>query len=141
LLLPGLAVLLTVTGCLGYVRRRIDEPLPAQRLEALQPGSTDLATALAALGAPNEVFEYQGSGAVLIYAWEDTDDWSLDLSVPLARGANARFELDLTATDRPGAVLWFGADLRLLRWQSGRLGELPGRLRPAASEDVDAGPF
>lgn len=131
----AVAGLLTLPSCIGYVRYRIDEPVHAAQLAPLQSGATTLGDALAAVGAPTAVLEYRGDGVVLVYAWEDRGDWSLDVSLPVSDSASASFELDLSAKDRPGAVLWFDAELRLERWRLGRLGELLGsRLRPAAAD-------
>ena len=129
-----LAVLALLSGCVVYVRSQRDEPLPLAALEDLAPGRS-LADCLAALGAPNQVFEHAGDGAALLWSWSDTDDWSVDVSVPVYEQASASFDLDLTDTDQRGLVLWFGPDQRLERWQRGTLGDLLlRRVRPAAIE-------
>lgn len=131
----ALAVLCTAwlcAGCLGYVRTRIDEPLPPSTLERLVEGGSTLAECLADLGAPVHALEYRGDGMALIWTWQDEGDWSFDVSLPVSDSVNVSFDLDLTATDRPGAVLWFGPDLVLERWRQGLLGDLlPTRSRPA----------
>lgn len=125
--------LLLGPSCVLYLRFRADEPVDAAALGTLRPGTTDLASALAALGAPLRVFEHQGDGIALLWAWRDVDDWSLEVSVPVTDQANANFELDLTDTELPGCMLWFDGALRLERWRRGTLGELlPARVRPSA---------
>ncbi len=126
---------LPVAGCVGYVRVRIDEPVPPERLGSLRAGVSSLQACLRELGAPTEVFEHRGDGMALVWSWQDQGDWSLDVSVPVTDSFNASFDLDLTDAARPGLVLWFGPDLVLERWQQGTLGELlPRRTRPADPE-------
>ena len=130
LLLP----MLSLSACVGYIRFRVDEPIAETALQQLQPGQ-ELGACLALLGAPNQVFEYRGNGMALLWVWRDTDDWSVNLNLPLQDQVSASFELDLTDSALPGCVLWFGEDLRLERWRSGTLGELvPSRVRPSAVE-------
>ena len=119
-----LASLWALSSCLGYIRSRVNEPVPAAALAALRIGQDDLGVCLSALGAPVHVFEYGGDGMVLLWSWQDIDDWSLDVSVPVTDFANAEFELDLTATERLGCLLWFGPDLVLSGWRRGQLGDL-----------------
>ncbi|MEO6593259.1 MAG: hypothetical protein ABIP94_00740 [Planctomycetota bacterium] len=46
------------------------------------------------------------------------------------------FEWSPQSAELPGCVLWFGADLVLERWRSGRIGELlPDRVRPSVVQD------
>ena len=98
-------------------------------------GKDDLGACLAALGAPELVFEYRGNGAALLWTWRDVAGWSFHVSIPVIDRASARFQLDLTDTDQPGCMLWFGPDLVLESWRTGTLGEiLPGRVRPAVVE-------
>lgn len=131
----GLALL---PSCVGYLRFRENEPLERERIEALRPGVDDLGQCLSQLGAPVHVFEYRIDGMVLLWTWQDTDDWSLDVSLPVTDFANAEFELDLTASERPGCALWFGPDLILERVRQGRIGDLlDPRARPRFV-DVDA---
>lgn len=123
-----------VTG--SYSRERFNEPVPPERLAALAPGVDTLASCLAALGAPNRVFEYRvgpdrGSGAALLWYWRDEPGWGLTVSVPI-RQASARLTIDRLSAELPACVLWFDERLVLERWREGRIGELiPGRLRPA----------
>lgn len=131
-----LCLCLCLPSCLGYVRYRTDEPVALGSLEALQAGQDDLTACLAALGAPARAFEFRGSGMALLWVWRDVDDWSFDVSVPLQDNVSASFELDLTDTELPGCMLWFGPDLVLERWRRGTIGELlPARARPS---DPDA---
>lgn len=132
-----LLVALSLPACVGYIRFHRDEPIPVDKLEQVQPGQ-ELAACLQLLGAPNGAYEYRGSGMALLWVWRDTDDWSVDLRVPLQDRLSASFELDLTDATVPGCVLWFGEDLRLERWKLGTLGELlPERVRPSAVEPED----
>lgn len=130
-----LAALLPLTSCVGYMRFQVDEPISMSALAQLRPGASELAECLAVLGAPDQVFEYRGSGMALLWSWRDTDDWSLNVSIPVTDVANASFEFDMTAREIPGCVLWISPDLLLERWQVGSLGHLlAGRTRPAVVE-------
>jgi len=130
------SLLLPLGSCVGYLRFRIDEPIAEAVLQQLQTGQ-ELGGCLMLLGAPNQVFEYRGDGMALLWVWRDTDDWSLDVRVPLQDRISASFELDMTDAVLPGCVLWFGPDLKLERWRSGTLGELlPERVRPSEVEAV-----
>lgn len=129
------SALLVLSSCVGYLRFRENEPVPRATLERLRPGTDDLEHCLALLGAPVQVFEYRGDGMALLWSWQDTDDWSIDVSVPLAESVNANFDLDLTFLERPGCVLWFGPDLVLGGWRAGMIGERNGgRARPEMIE-------
>lgn len=133
----ALAAVLPLVSCVSvlWVRTRVEEPVAMSALEALRPGADDLGACLAALGAPLRAFEHRGDGVALLWVWPDTDDWSIDVSVPLYDRASAELELDLVDTDNPGCVLWFDADLVLAGWRAGRLGDIaPGRVRPSAIE-------
>ena len=125
---------LSLPACVGYIRFRKDEPIPPDLLAQIEPGQ-ELGECLQRLGAPHHAFEYRGNGMALLWVWQDTDDWSVDIRVPLQEDFSASFELDLTDANLPGCVLWFGEDLRLERWRTGTLGDLvPGRVRPAVVE-------
>ena len=131
LLLLGM---LALPACVGYVRFQLDEPIAKETLAQLQPGQ-DLGACLLLLGAPHHAVEYRGDGMALLWLWGDTDDWSVDVRVPLQENVSASFELDMTDALLPGCVLWFDADLHLERWRSGTLGDLlPGRVRPSLVE-------
>lgn len=141
--LPALALVLANAGCVtgSYARASIDEPVLLPRLEALQPGRDDLGTCLAALGAPQRVFEYQvaadhTSGAALLWYWRDASGFGVDVSSG-TRDVPGSLQLDYLGTDLPGCMLWFGPDLVLERWQLGQVGDLlPTRVRPGAPPDA-----
>lgn len=125
---------LSLPSCVGYIRFHYDEPIPAAELAQIHAGQ-DLGECLRLLGAPHQAFEYRGDGMALMWVWRDTDDWSVDIRVPLQEDISASFELDLTDATLPGCVLWFGEDLRLEHWRMGTLGELvPDRVRPSVVE-------
>lgn len=137
----GRAALLLATtalaGCITYERTRIDEALPAAALAQLVDGSSSLGECLHTLGAPTAVLE-SGDGMVLVWSWQDEDQWGVRVSVPVTDRSSTSFEVDLGDADRPGAVLWFGPELVLERWRQGRLGEiLPRRVRPASLDDIE----
>ncbi|MBL8754411.1 MAG: hypothetical protein JNK15_14000 [Planctomycetes bacterium] len=126
-----------VTGNYGHVS--IDEPIADERLGPLVPGRATLADCLAALGAPNRVFEYAvgsdgASGMALLWSWRDQAGWGLDVSsgddsIP------GSVSFDAVTAELPGYMLWFGPDLVLQRARRGLVGELvPGRLRPSPSD-------
>jgi hypothetical protein len=131
-----LAVLAPFGGCVqgSYSGQSIDEPIVAERLAALQPGTATLASCLDALGAPNRVYEYRlqaddTSGMALLWFWRAETGWGIEVSgtddVP------GSVSWDSAAADLPGCMLWFGPDLVLERWRAGPVGELaPARRRP-----------
>lgn len=122
-----------VTG--GYQRETADEPVPAERLDALRPGTDDLGACLRALGAPNRVFEYAGDGMALLWYWQDATGWGLSFSSGRDE-APGSLQFDFADKELPGTVLWFGADLVLERWRRGTIGELlPAHVRPASPAD------
>jgi hypothetical protein len=133
---------LPFAGCVtgNYGHRSFNEPVSTERLEALEPGKDDLTTCLAALGAPNRVFEYQvgpdlTSGMALLWFWRDSEGFGVEVSAPV-EDASMNFQYDQTDTELPGCALWFSSDLRLERWRLGRVGDLlPGRVRPAPAVD------
>lgn len=138
---PLLAVV-ALGGCVtgSYDRETLDEPTPLARLEALHPGRDDLASCLQRLGAPHRVFEYragpdQEAGAALLWFWRDSSGLGIEVSSPSDQvPGSVRF--DLSGTDLPGCMLWFGPDLVLERWQQGMVGDLlPGRARPQRPAD------
>jgi len=130
---------LLAAGCVQgeYNRITVDEPLREELVAPLRPGVDTLAQCLAQLGAPHRVFEYRvgqdgTSGAALLWVWREAAGWGVDVSGGTEE-ASGSFSFDLTNTDLPGCVLWFGPDLVLERWQRGTLGDLlPGRQRPSA---------
>jgi len=127
----AVGLLSMLSGCIVYDRTRVDEPVPAADFAALASGQ-ELGDCLRRLGAPTHVYEYRGDGMALLWAWQDSDQWSLDVSVPLQDQLSASFDLDVGAVDAQGAMLWFGPDLRLERFRQGRLGDLlPVRTRPS----------
>jgi hypothetical protein len=141
---PTALVMLAVmaTSCVTgeYARYSIDEPIAAERIDALQPGTDDLTTCLRALGAPHRAFEYRAAadgtaGVMLLWMWRDESGWGLQVSSPLDE-APVSFEFDRSYDDLPACALWFGADLRLERARLGSVRDLlPARVRPAVVGD------
>jgi hypothetical protein len=126
-------------GCVSgsYSRASIDEPLPPGRLEALQAGRDDLQSCLRVLGAPHRVFEYRTErsgpcGAALLWFWRDSSGFGVELSSP-SDNVPGSVRFDLSGTELPGCMLWFGPDLVLERWQQGLVGDLLPRVRPGAA--------
>ncbi len=141
--LPKLLLLTSVClpGCfsLGWSRGNRDEPISNEALATLTPGESDLTLCLATLGAPTVVWEYQGDGMALAYAWIDSESWGFSASYAFSRYApSASFSYDSRDDQRMGVVLMFDADLTLKALKRGRLGELvPVNRRPAPlPEDV-----
>lgn len=134
----ALAAAASLAGCVSgaYWHGSVDEPIAAERLEALRPGVATLGRCLDALGAPNRVFEHRvaadgTSGVALLWFWRDAAGWGLEVSGGDELPGSVAVERD--AADLPGCVLWFGSDLVLERWRLGTVGELaPTRRRPSA---------
>lgn len=141
-LLPLLLLTLPLTGCLrfGYGVTHFEAPLDQAALHGLRPGVDDLGSCLQKLGAPNHVFEYQGSGLAIAWHWSDGSDLDLDISYSFSKElSSASFSLDLDDLSIPGAVLWFDADWKLLSWREGNMRDIASGLRRrTAPADDDA---
>ncbi|RMH04210.1 MAG: hypothetical protein D6702_03765 [Planctomycetota bacterium] len=89
-LAPAVLAAALLSGCvsLGFQQWRVLRPPAPAAVARLEPGRSDLAAALALLGAPAEVAE-EGDGAVLTWAWDEGDSYGLSLSVPLGHGGSA----------------------------------------------------
>ena len=126
---------LSLSGCvhLGWSRGNVDEPISDEALGTLSPGESDLTQCLASLGAPTLVWEYQGDGMALAYAWVDSGSWGFSASYSFSRYApGVSFSFDSADDQRTGVVLMFDADLTLKTLKRGRLSELvPVNRRPA----------
>lgn len=118
-------------GCvqLQYTTHWYDAPVADAVLQQLQAGRDDLGSCLAALGAPQLVWEYAGSGAALAWAFGDDSAWGLGVGYSFDEFSNVSFDFDSAALQLPGVVLWFDAGLRLERWQRGLLADLTAGLR------------
>jgi hypothetical protein len=70
---------------------------------------------------------------------EDAGGWSLQFSYSFERYFNAGLSVNLDDADLHGVVLWFDGDLRLEKWQRGRMRDLVSGLRhrPAPVDDAD----
>jgi len=125
-----------LTACVSFDRVQVDEPITDAQLAALQPGQSTLQQCLAQLGAPVEVFAYRGDGMALLWVWQDTAGFGLEVSSPFGGWSDAaQFDLDLTDRTLPGWVLWFDGDLRLQRLRRASLGELLPRRVRAPTDD------
>lgn len=121
-----------------YGRIRREEPIALETLQKLRPGESDLGRCLAALGAPNFVWEYDGDGMAIAWIWQDKDEIGFSASwspFRYAPGASASWQLE--DANLPGCVLWFRSDLVLEKWRHGKLDELvpTERRRPAPVVD------
>jgi hypothetical protein len=119
-------------GCLSlsYNRMSVGEPVADATLQALRPGRASLADCLAALGAPEFVYEHRTSGMALLWFWKETAGWGVELS-SASDDVPARLTLELEGAELPGCMLWFGPDLVLERWRLGTIGDLlRDRVRP-----------
>lgn len=134
-----LVLLLPLAGCVGVTWNRSSRnvPVPAERLERLEAGRTDLAECLATLGAPIAVWEHGEngtSGAVLAYGWVDALDWGVNVSFPVTRRLSGSLDYDSIDRDLAGVLLFFGDRWVLRRWRAGLLREAvadPGLRRSA----------
>ncbi len=132
-----LLLCLSTVGCLQfrYTRTHTEEPVPAERLQVLRPGADDLASCLAALGAPHFVWEYQGEGAAIGYVAGDSHDWSVRVSYSVDSLRNVSFEYGAGDLALSGVVLWFDAELGLLEWRRGAMRALLAERQRAAPVD------
>lgn len=125
---------------LSYTVRYEDNPVADEKLAHLTPGEDDLASCLARLGAPHHVFEYQYDGVALLWHHVDSSGWGAQLSTNFGRGApDASFRMDSDSAARPGAMLWFDSNYKLLKWRKGMMRDLTAgfRRRPADLDQQD----
>lgn len=142
---PGTAILATLALCAscvqaGYSVRFEDPPVSLAALASLRPGVDDLTSCLAALGAPHHVFEYRHDGMALLWHHLDSAGWGATVSMGIVRNApGARFSLDSDTAMRPGAMLWFDRDCKLIEWRRGLMRDLTAgfRRRPADLDQQD----
>lgn len=129
---------LGLSSCLSgeYDQFRTYQPPPAQQVEALVVGQSDLGDAVERLGAPIFVIE-TGEGVTLAYGWRNAQRWNVTLSAPI-RDVDANFSFTSRDANTPGLVLFFDADWTLTRMESGHLGPLlPKAQRPQLVEEPD----
>lgn len=139
-LCAAIGVLATSCVRFSYVVRTTDAPLAEADLAALRPGVDDLTACLTGLGAPNAVFEYRVHGMALLWRFVDSSGFGISLSYSVDRIApSASFNFDSDDADTTGVMLWFDADLRLIRWQRGLVRQLTAGFRQPPT-DLDQVP-
>ena len=130
----GAAALLCLPGLVGcvdgdYNKLRIYQEPIVELVDNLEPGVTDLSTALESLGAPLFVIEL-GLGMSLAWGWQSTTDWNIEVSVPVGDFAG-NFQYQDTSAQIEGLVLLFDKDWTLTSKQRGFLVDLlPKTQRP-----------
>lgn len=111
-----------VTG--DYDRFRRYEPIEDAAWTALEPGESDLAACLAALGAPMRVWEPRPGALALAWVWVDRAGWGLSVSVPTGEAVDASFSYrDVSATDE-GLLLVFDESWTLETLERGAVGDV-----------------
>lgn len=120
---PLLALLAACVSA-EYQREIVLAPVSSGSVAALRPGESDLGECLAALGAPNFVWERRGDSIALAYASYRDAGWGLGVSVQLARGVSASFDYGQLEAKSRGYVLLFDADWRLEGVRAGFLRDL-----------------
>ena len=133
-----LLLLALCSACVSfdYVRFSYEEPLPDAAVAALAPGAP-LQDCLAALGAPQWVWEQPDGRLALGYAWFDQVDWGFSVSWSLTDFASVSFEFDSDVREVPGVVLLFDAAWQLAASRRGFMADITRDLRrrpPAAIE-------
>ncbi len=124
---------------LNWSRGNLNEPIADATLAALQPGEANLTRCLAALGAPNLVWEYKVDGMAMAYAWFDSGGWGFRASYSFYDNTpGASLSYDSADNLRNGVVLTFDESLTLETIKRGRLNYLiPTIQRPAPlPEDI-----
>lgn len=123
---------------LNYNRELRYVPLSAASIQALQPGETDLTTALEQLGAPLYVWPTAADGLALAYGWFNEVSWNVSVSVPVTSNLSANFDYDQADARLEGVVLFFDRDDQLMGLRQGLLVELVRgtRLPPPVDEDL-----
>src|SRR5687768_5768447 len=125
----ALALLAAVlcAGCvrLGFRRDTRLEPLPQAALQSLEPGVSDLGTALDQLGPPLDAWELPDHSIALAWGWYRSRGWRLRVSAPVPRsGSSASLDYRREGARLRGVVLFFDEDLRLVKLRKGDLRDL-----------------
>lgn len=107
-----------------YERHSTYEPVSEDAILKLEVGTSDLADALARLGAPLYVWEGVNDAVVLAYGSEDRKEAGFRISLPVVDQMSASFSYDGIASRLEGFVLVFEPDLKLKIVRAGLLGEL-----------------
>ena len=113
--------------------------MPLAASQQLVVNESTLGDCLAVLGAPHLVSEAAGGSLWLVWAWSDTTDWGLNVSVPLARFFSASVSYGQIDAAKFGLALRMDGGLRLREMRRGRLSTIltdertgPKRRRPAS---------
>ena len=124
--LAALGLLLLPCSCISasYVRATSGSPLDETAVGSIEPNVATLGDCLTALGAPELVWQSDGSKIKLAYAWTDTVDWGLSVSWSLQQFASVQLSLDSVDFESESIVFEFGHDLRLEQISRGYLWEL-----------------
>jgi hypothetical protein len=133
----ALAVVAAASACVTVEYRRtiVDEPVRKERVAALVPGRSGLAECLAALGAPQYVWEYRGDALALGYGSYNRSHWGLGVSYAVTNEVSASMNYDELGSKTRGYVLLFDEGWVLQGIRSGYLRDLTlglGRQRPAS---------
>lgn len=132
-----------LSGCVTvrFDRRRAFEPVSGETLAKLRAGQSDLTACLAALGAPNQVYQQPDGRIAMAWAWLDHFGWGLNASVSL-RGLSVSADTDVDKRNIEAAVLFFDQDLRLLSVERGMLHDFlrQPRRQPPTPPEIDEAP-
>jgi hypothetical protein len=128
------ALALLASGCVSvqWRHRSIGDAPAEHHLDALEPGVDSLASVLATLGAPLEVYELEAGGMALVYGGGDKRWFQVALSAPVARNASASGRYGDQRDQLEGALLVLDGRGRLVAISRGDLATLLDRARRRA---------
>jgi hypothetical protein len=122
----ALALCALTTSCvqLQWSQETVHERVDGAAVAALQPGVSDLAQCLAALGAPLYVWEYDGDGVALGFGALNDETWGVGVNIPISESTSASFDYDEGDAQTRGWVLFFDESWTLVAASEGRLRDL-----------------
>ena len=125
-LLPGLVLLMPLASCLTGNMMRIQRNyvVPATASAHCVAGATTLAECLDQLGAPLDVWAVPDGGILMAWYGSDNSGWTLTFSVPVGRALDVSASYSDVQEEDEGVVLFFDADLNLIRWVEGKVADL-----------------
>lgn len=131
----GLATLLSSCVVLVFTRTRTNQPIDEARVEALAPGETTFGAALAALGAPSDVWELPRGARAIAYGWLDERGDNVNVQFPSGGDYAPNVEIEDGRTKLRGVVLFFDAADVLVEVRRGHLLALRRESSPSAELD------
>lgn len=131
--------LLGLTSCvnLSFDRDVDSEPIHADDLARISPGTANLAACLDQFGAPTLAFEQPEQRFALAWAWGDAFDWGISVSLPLRFGTNLSYKWSDAQLDFPAVLVLFDERQVAQQVRTGTLRDLTKGLVKSKSPAID----